>query len=242
MLKFSNANTKLKKLERFLDKGKKVYSFDLLSGHSCPFAKDCLSKAVETVDGKRSIKDGPDTLFRCYAASQEVVYTNVYKLRKANFDTIADLIRTKAAVSTIASEIQNALPKNAGIVRIHSAGDFFHLDYYLAWLSVAEQNPGIVFYFYTKATKFLAFNRGPANFRGTASLGGRLDGFTRRQNLPVSEVVYSEAEAAEKGLEIDTDDSHAMLQDGGTSFALLIHGVQPKGSKAAAALKVLKGK
>jgi len=111
MLKFSNANTKLKKLERFLDKGKKVYSFDLLSGHSCPFAKDCLSKAVETVDGKRSIKDGPDTLFRCYAASQEVEYTNVYKLRKANFDTIADLIRNKAAVSMIASEIQNALPK-----------------------------------------------------------------------------------------------------------------------------------
>lgn len=242
MLKFSKANTKLKKLERFLEKGEKVYSFDLLSGHSCPFAKDCLSKAIETPDGKRKIQDGLETRFRCYAASQEVFYTNVYKLRKANFEAIKALILAGSTAEEIADVIGKYLPKNAGIVRIHSAGDFFHKKYYLAWLELAKRNPDIVFYFYTKAVKFLAENSGPANFRGTASMGGKLDRLTVDRQLPVAVVVYSEDEASRLGLEIDSDDSHAMQQDGKTSFALLIHGVQPKGTKAAAALKQLKVK
>ena len=54
-------------------------------------------------------------------------------------------------------------------------------------------------------------------------------------------VVFSEAEAKEKGLEIDHDDSHAAVPEWRhNSFALLVHGVQPKGSKAAEALKILK--
>ena len=40
------------------------------------------------------------------------------------------------------------------------------------------------------------------------------------------------------GLEIDHDETHAIGP--GPSFALLIHGTQPKGSKAAAAIKRLK--
>ena len=61
-------------------------------------------------------------------------------------------------------------------------------------------------------------------------------------NLRSAKVVFSEAEAAELGLEIDHDDSHAAkpsLRD--NSFALLIHGTQPKGSAASVALKELKG-
>jgi hypothetical protein len=41
-----------------------------------------------------------------------------------------------------------------------------------------------------------------------------------------------------QNLEIDTDDEHAAY--GEKDFALLIHGVQPKGSEAAAALNALK--
>ena len=78
MLKWSKANAKTERLNescwaiaKHLDGGRKVYSLDLLSGYSCPFAEQCLSKAVE-VDGKRTIKDGPKTEFRCFSASQEV--------------------------------------------------------------------------------------------------------------------------------------------------------------------------
>ena len=49
----------------------------------------------------------------------------------------------------------------------------------------------------------------------------------------IAYVVYTEQEAADLGLEIDHDDSHCF---GYKPFALLVHGVQRKGSKAQAAL------
>ena len=95
MLKWSKANAKTERLNescwaiaKHLDGGRKVYSLDLLSGYSCPFAEACLSKAVVGDDGKRTIKDGPKNEFRCFSASQEVQYTNVYNLRKHNYDTL----------------------------------------------------------------------------------------------------------------------------------------------------------
>jgi hypothetical protein len=51
-------------------------------------------------------------------------------------------------------------------------------------------------------------------------------------------VVFSEREAQELGLDIDHDDSHAMKK--GSSFALLLHGTQPKKSRASKALQSLR--
>ena len=87
MLEYSPANTKLKQLydvpelqtwlhDEFVPH-RKIYSLDLLSGWSCPSAKDCLSKVIELPTGKKAIKDGPETEFRCFSASQEVVYPGV---------------------------------------------------------------------------------------------------------------------------------------------------------------------
>jgi hypothetical protein len=57
-------------------------------------------------------------------------------------------------------------------------------------------------------------------------------------NLKTAVVVFSEEEASAMGKEIDHDDSHAYSK--GDSFALLLHGVQKKGTKASAALRILK--
>ena len=56
-------------------------------------------------------------------------------------------------------------------------------------------------------------------------------------NGTLKTVVFSEEEAEQKGLEIDHDDAHAL---GKKSFALLLHGTQPKGSEASKALQVLR--
>ena len=246
MLKFSKANAKIEALKQipelqdYLTKDRsKVYSLDLLSGTSCPYAKACLSKAVVQSDGRRKIKDGKDNEFRCFSASQEVQYTNVYNLRKHNFDLLRDLHHDDMFYS-----IDDSLPKDAGIVRIHVAGDFFNQEYMHAWYAVALDNPNTLFYAYTKSLRFwLSVNEFPIlhNFVLTASYGGREDHLIDEFNLRSAKVVFSEAEANILGLEIDHDDSHAArpsLRD--TSFALLLHGTQPKGSEAAEALKVLK--
>ena len=141
MVKWSEANAKIEalaeveSLKKYLE-GKKVYSFDLLSGYSCPFAKECLSKATEDSKGKRTIKDGPYTKFRCFSASQEVQYTGTYHRRKNNLDSLRKL-DTKEMIK----EILAAMPKDVGVCRIHVAGDFFNEAYFLAWSDYRQNVP-----------------------------------------------------------------------------------------------------
>ena len=248
MLKWSKANAKTERLNescwaiaKHLDGGRKVYSLDLLSGYSCPFASACLSKAVE-VDGKRKIKDGPKNEFRCFSASQEVQYTNVYNLRKHNYDTLKE---NQDDWPLKYLELWKSMPADAGIVRIHVAGDFFNENYLRAWIQLAYETPDVLFYAYTKSLKYWDALKGevPENLVLTASYGGRDDWRIDRGGFRFAKVVFSEAEAEELDLIIDHDDSHAAnptWRD--ESFALLIHGTQPKGSDAATALKELKGK
>lgn len=248
-MKFSPANAKIEALKKvpvlakYLDgkvgrKTKKVYSFDLLSGHSCPFAKNCLAKVVH-VDGKRKIQDGKDMEFRCFSASQEVQYTNVYNLRNGNFQTLRKL----KMVDDMKAAIVAAMPDDLGICRIHVAGDFFNQKYFDAWLSIAKDNPDKLFYAYTKSLPYWVrrFNMLPENFVLTASRGGSRDDLIDSENMREAKVVFSEDEAGNLGFEIDHDDSHAARPDSkDQSFALMIHGTQAIGSEAGEALKVLK--
>lgn len=239
-MKFSPANTKIKALSlvpaiaKYLPKGKKVYSFDILSGHSCPFANECLSKVVETPEGFR-IQDGPNTEFRCFSASQEAIYTNVRKLRSANFAELKGL-----NTAQMAKAIWDAMPKNLGVCRIHVAGDFFNQNYFNAWLAIAIANPDKLFYAYTKSLPYWVNQIGiiPENFVLTASRGGRKDAMIEAYNLRSVKVVMHPSETF---LEIDHTDEHAANPETrDQDFALLIHGIQPKGSKGAAGIKRLK--
>lgn len=241
MLKFSPANAKLKalandpELAEYLKGKRKVYSLDLLSGFSCPFAEKCLSK-VHMIDGKRKLKDGPKTEFRCFSASQEATFTNVYKSRKHNFD----LLKGKSYES-ILRELSESMPKNLGICRIHVAGDFFSQDYFDAWCDLARANPDRLFYAYTKSLNYWLTGDVPENLILTASRGGRLDNLIDSEKLRESVVVFSEDQAEGMNLEIDHDDSHAAKPSSkNQSFALLIHGIQPKDTEAAEAIKELK--
>jgi len=248
MLKYSKANAKTEALKQvpelasYLDSNRKIYSLDLLSGYSCPFAKACLSKAKTGKDGKRHIVDGPDNEFRCFSASQEAQYPNVYNARKHNFDLLrAD--QWDAAL--MAHLLQVSMPDNLGICRIHVAGDFFNHHYMKAWTMVARANPNRLFYAYTKSLKYWLdmANIIPYNMVMTASYGGRDDHLIATRGLRSATVIFSEAEAERLGAEIDHDDSHAARPSlRNDSFALLLHGTQPAGTEAATALKELKGK
>jgi hypothetical protein len=246
MIRYSPANAKLKKLaksqfaQQYLGRigrrRRKVYSFDLMSGFSCPLAKECMSRAIPAmVDGKNTVrvKDGPDTLFRCFSASEEAFYPSVYKFRKANWDAI----RAMGSTAEIVDAHLNAMPDDAGIVRIHVAGDMFNQQYFDAWLEVAKARQNVLFYAYTKSIPFWLARRAdvPDNLSLTASRGGRRDDLICEHGLKEAVVVYSVEEAERLGLEIDHDDSHAADGSKG-SFALLIHGTQPKGSEASKAL------
>lgn len=62
-------------------------------------------------------------------------------------------------------------------IRIHDAGDFF-ADWYLQeWMQIAEQNPHLLFYCYTKEVSLFKrfYPEFPANFRYLFSTGGLED-------------------------------------------------------------------
>ena len=205
----------------------------------CPLAMLCQSRAVMQPDGSLRIKDGKHTKFRCFSASEEVLYRNVYNLRKGNHDAIHAIDHDPELMR---DALLAALPVDAMVVRIHVAGDFFNAKYFLAWCMVAEHNPDRLFYAYTKSLDYWIAHRDkvPSNLILTASRGGRHDHLIDEHGLRSSVVVFSVEEAESMGLEIDNDDSHASNPAiASQDFALLIHGTQPKGSDAAKALYAL---
>lgn len=60
-------------------------------------------------------------------------------------------------------------------VRIHDAGDFFSLDYLVAWASVAASAPDVLFYAYTKEVEVVKAAALPPNFVIIYSMGGKQD-------------------------------------------------------------------
>ena len=229
LLKMSKQNKKLKK----------TLIFDLPSGRTCPMASECHSYAVLNKDGKLTVKDGQNTIFRCYAASQEAQYKNVYKARKYNLDLILKSLKGEygfyRTYELINDSIQKHKTRNINKVRIHSSGDFFNGEYLRCWFAVARLNPLMKFYCYSKSLHLFGTNVSiPENFFLTASMGGKRDdlihkGYFKRWAI----VVNSEAEAIKKGIEhigkpyeIDKDDSSCFKPD---PFALLIHGTQKRG-------------
>ena len=225
LLSFQKGNAKL---------GKKIYTFSIVSGYTCPFAKDCLAK-VDRLTGK--LTDGPDTQFRCFSASQEALFPAVRKSRWDNFEKIKNAIKN----NTLVELILNSIPKKATVIRVHVAGDFFSQAYFNAWMEVAKKRTDIIFYAYTKSIGYWVhqlnnLNNIPNNFKLNASYGGAQDYLIEQYNLKSVKVVYSVEQAGD--MVIDHDDTSAFMQD--NSFALLLHGVQPKGSEASKALSVLK--
>jgi len=224
ILNFGSGNAKL---------STSISTFSLPAGHSCPFAKECLCKA-NRLNGK--IIDGKHCRFRCFAASQEALYPSVRKARWNNFETL----KQAKTVELMTQLLQASLPHGVGFVRIHVSGDFFNENYFVAWLNVALNNPLVTFYGYTKAIPYLVKYKKfiPSNFRFTASKGGIYDNLIAKHKIRSAEVVFSVKEADAKGLEIDHDDSHAILAQ--KSFALLLHGTQPAGTEAGEAWKKIK--
>jgi len=222
LLSFQNGNAKL---------GKKIYTFSIVSGYTCPFAKDCLAK-VDRLTGK--LTDGPDTQFRCFSASQEALFPAVRKSRWDNFEKILNAIKN----NTLVELIMNSIPKKATVIRVHVAGDFYNQAYFNAWMQVARNRPDIIFYAYTKSISYWVNQLGniPSNFKLNASYGGKQDSLIEQYNLKYAKVVFSVEQAG--NLKIDHDDTSAYMRD--ESFCLLIHNTQPKGSEASKALSKLR--
>lgn len=243
-LKFSRANSKLSKLAKL--SGKNVFSLDLLAGKTCCAAKDCLAW-TQYRNGKTTVKDGPGTRFRCYAASLESLFPKTYMAHKYN----TDLLRNKTATQ-ISQLILTSLPPKAEIIRLHSSGDFLNKEYFYGVLKAAQLTPHIKWYTYTKCLHYVQEYIGKFgaidikhgklldNFYITASYGGKYDSLIEEIQIRSTKVVLEEDEAARSDTLIDTTDSFASSLS--PTFSMLIHGTNPPNSAAAKAVAKLRKK
>lgn len=255
LLKFSPANAKLKHLEPLV--GGKVFSFSTLAGVSCPYAKECESKAVLGDNNRLKIVDGLHTIFRCFSASQEVIFKRVYEQRKYNMDLLATCGNK---VDKLVELIQSSLPVKAKCIRLHISGDMTTQNYFDAWLQIAKNNPGVLFYAYTKSVVFWIkrLNNIHENMVLTASRGGYKDNLIDEYKLRNVTVVHEPEEckllvksrnknkmpkgSKYAGMPIDHSDEFACLpKHRNTNFLLIIHNTQPKNSNAAKSLSILDG-
>ena len=242
-LQFSIENAKLQNIQdwasmpEYWNRQVRINGFSLPAGYTCPAANLCLSKA-DRVTGK--ITDGKHNEFRCFMASIEAYSPQLREMIWKNLNILRVL-----DMEGMVSVLYDALP-DTDIVRIHVDGDFFNQAYFDAWVQVARLRPDVTFYAYTKSLNFwehaLLHGGIPDNLKLTASYGGNydhmIDGMVQEYGIKSARVVLNPEEADRLELPIDHDEWHAIA--GTQPFALLLHGTQPKGSKAAAALKDLK--
>jgi hypothetical protein len=213
--------------------------FDLPAGHTCPFAKDCAEK-VDPITGL--LIRNPNAKFRCFAATSELISSAARRKRWHNFNLIKEQKTAKQIANLIIASFENDKKAiKVAKVRVHSSGDFFNEMYFKAWMLVAKHFSDKTFYAYTKSFRYWVNNINdiPENFHLIASLGSKDDSLIEQFNLKCVEIVFSEEQAIEKGLEIDHDDSHCYDRNC-NKFALLIHGAQPAGSPASKAVQALK--
>ncbi len=179
-----------------------VYEFNLPTGTTCPFALEC-KVVVDRYTGKFDVTKGQ---YRCYASSAER-FPAVRNHRWENFEY------AKAGLKLI-------IPNDCKSIRIHSSGDFFNQKYFDSWIELANENPNIEMWAYTKSLKYWVhrINDIPKNLIMTASYGGRDDYLIEQYNLK-NVKVYNDINAVPSYRPIDKNDDYARIPN--INFALL---------------------
>jgi hypothetical protein len=187
-----------------------VYEWNLPTGWTCPFAKECLVK-VDKVSGKFTNKSES---FRCYSANAER-FPAVRNHRWNNFEHVKNGNKP-------------IIPIEAKAIRIHASGDFFNQQYFDMWIEIAKDNPDIEFWAYTKSLKFWINRLAeiPNNLELTASYGGNYDEIILQHNLKHT-IVYNSIGDVPNGIPIDNNDDCARDKSI-TVFALLNNFVYKK--------------
>lgn len=230
---FSCANSKLSRMGKELDKisykfglnlskipTSHIKNFDLPAGWTCPASNICHARFNPLT---KVTCRGENMVFECYAMRSERQYPSTALMRWNNYNTLINC----SSADEMAQVLENSLPKNVEIVRIHASGDFFNGTYFRAWLKVIENHPSIFFYAYTKVYPLLKKDI-PDNFHLVYSFGGKWDETYLLENtldIPQCIIVEDESQAHDLGLpvackELEDDIAYIFL---GQSFALIEH-------------------
>lgn len=83
----------------------------------------------------------------CYGKKGNWRYTNVRECVDRKLTVTLD---PEAFMERLSFELNKVLENGFDVVRIHSSGDFYSVDYFRTWLDIAKNHKDITFFCYTK--------------------------------------------------------------------------------------------
>ena len=147
------------------------------------------------------------------------------------------------SADVIAERIQNGLSKSTVVVRLNDCGDIASYNEMVAWYQVAVNNPGILFYGYTKATPYvyklrrdfgplpsnLVWNMSTTDNPTSQAFRDKIDHLYPNEfnTCHIVESVEMHVELSE--LPFNNEEEMAMV--GTSDFLIGLHGTFEKGSK-----------
>ena len=146
-------NTKLKETSKKL--GLKIFNFSI--------------PAYKSVNGETICKYAKDCVKYCYA--QKGNYKRFPKIGQL-MEQRYELSKQSIFVGLMNIEIKK---KKADAIRIHDSGDFYSREYLQKWITIANDNPNVNFYAYTKSLPYFKDITLPENMDVIFSVGGYKD-------------------------------------------------------------------
>ena len=138
--------------------GQRLFNFGIPAGFSSTGLKTCPMAGTCAIG--------------CYAKAGAYIWGNV----KPAYEHRLAITQQANFKELMNAELRR---KRASVVRIHDSGDYYSLDYIMAWFAIMIENPTVKFYSYTKMVPlFLRLeqqSRIPANFTLIYSFGGLAD-------------------------------------------------------------------
>jgi len=148
----------------------------------------------------------------CYAKNGTYNFPNV---KKAHLQKLELVLYSPEVFECLMMEELKNKKYDGKYIRIHDAGDFFSYDYACIWLRIAEANPNITFYTYTKEVvmfKHKLVGKIPANFITIYSFGGKEDCFIDRETDRHSDVFMNYEQMISEGYnDIGEDDKQSAI-------------------------------
>ena len=90
----------------------------------------------------------------CYALKEERIYPTVLPARMKRLEGS----KAHDFVDNVSTELRK-LKKRPKLFRVHASGDFYSQSYVDKWVLIANENPDIIFYAYTKRMKKFNFTQ-----------------------------------------------------------------------------------
>lgn len=134
--------------------------------------------AYRSQSGRIVCPQASSCILGCYARAGHYTFGRTPVAREHNLDyLISDKKNEFRNFIHLIKEDIVRFPKTRRAIRIHDSGDFFHQNYFLAWVEIANEFPNIRLYGYTKMISMLNNNRHiiPDNMNLVQSVGGKQD-------------------------------------------------------------------